>query len=68
MQQSSTTPKNQDVGRRLKKIFSNCLFVSTVCGTVSSLHPTSFLHLFHSFFPNQKTNSRLASLYKYKNH
>ena len=49
MQQSSTTPKNQDVGIGLWKIVayahssSQCLLVSTVFGTVSSLHPTSFL-------------------------
>ena len=49
MQQSSATPKNQDVGRVLRKIVacskssSQCLLVLTVFGTVSSLHPTSFL-------------------------
>ena len=49
MQQSSATPKNQDVGFGLRKIVacshssSQCLLVSTVFGTVSSLHPTSFL-------------------------
>ena len=31
-----------------------CFLVSTVFGTVSSLHLTSFLHLFHSFFPNRE--------------
>ena len=52
MQQSSTTPKNQDVGIGLRKIVacshssSQCLLVSAVFGTVSSLHPTSFLMIF----------------------
>ena len=52
MQQSSATPKNQDVGIGLRKIVacchssSQCLLVSTVFGTVSSLHPTSFLMIF----------------------
>ena len=52
MQQSSATPKNQDVGRGLRKIVacsqssSQCLLVPTVFGTVSSLHPTSFLMIF----------------------
>ena len=47
MQQSSTTPKKQDVGIGLQKIVacshssSQCLLVSTVFGMVSSLHPTS---------------------------
>ena len=46
MQQSSATPKNR-IG--LQKIIayshssSQCLLVPTVFGTVSSLHPTSFL-------------------------
>ena len=49
MQQS---PKTKDVGRGLRKIVacsqssSQCLLVSTVFGTVSSLHPTSFLMIF----------------------
>ena len=44
MQQSSTTPKKQDVGIGLRKIVacshssSQSLLVSTVFGTVSSLH------------------------------
>ena len=52
MQQSSATPKNQDVGIGLRKIVacsqssSQCLLVSTVFGTVSSLHPTSVLMIF----------------------
>ena len=52
MQQSSAIPKNQDVGIGLWKIVayshssSQCLLVSTVFGTVSSLHPTSFLMIF----------------------
>ena len=52
MQQSSATPKNKDVGIGLRKIVacshssSQCLLVPTVFGTVSSLHPTSFLYLF----------------------
>ena len=52
MQQSFATPKNQDVGIGLRKIVacsqssSQCLLVSTVFGTVSSLHPTSFLMIF----------------------
>ena len=51
MQQSSATPKNRDVGIGLRKIVacsqssSQCL-VSIVFGTVSSLHPTSFLMIF----------------------
>ena len=49
MQQSSAT---QDVGIGLWKIVacshssSQCLLVSTVFDTVSSLHPTSFLMIF----------------------
>ena len=45
-------PKTKDVGRGLRKIVacsqssSQCLLVSTVFGTVSSLHPTSFLMIF----------------------
>ena len=56
MQQSSATPKIQDVGIGLQKIVacshssSQCLLVSTVFSTVSSLHTTSFLYLFHYFF------------------
>ena len=52
MQQSSATPKNRDVGRGLRKIVacsqssSQCLLVPTAFGTVSSLHPTSFLMIF----------------------
>ena len=51
MQQSSATPKNQDVGRGLLKIVecsqsSHCLLVSIVFGTVSSPHSTSFLMIF----------------------
>ena len=52
MQQSSATLKNRDVGIGLRKIVacsqssSQCLLVSTVFGTVSSLHPTSFLMIF----------------------
>ena len=52
MQQSSATPKNQDVGIGLRKIVAcshsslQCLLVPTVFGTVSSLHPTSFLMIF----------------------
>ena len=52
MQQSSATPKNLDVGIGLRKIVacshssSQCLLVSTVFGTVSSLHSTSFLMIF----------------------
>ena len=44
MQQSSATPKNQDVGRGLRKIVAcsqsslQCRLVSTVFGTLSSLH------------------------------
>ena len=55
MQQSSATPKNRDVGRGLRKIVarsqsSQCLLVPTVFGTVSSLHPISFLMIFIQFF------------------
>ena len=52
MQQSSATPKNKDVGIGLREIVacsqssSQCLLVSTVFGTVLSLHPTSFLMIF----------------------
>ena len=52
IQQSSATPKNHDVGRGLRKIVacsrssSQCLLVSIVFGTVSSLHPISFLMIF----------------------
>ena len=71
MQQSSATPKNQDVGRGLRKIFScsqsslQCLLVSTVFGTVSFLHPTSFytcLLIFSSHKYVQDTVGSLASL------
>ena len=47
MQQSSATPKSQDVWRGLRKIVacsqssSQCLLVSTIFATVSSLHPIS---------------------------
>ena len=50
MQQSSATPKNQDVGIGLQKIVAYSHSSSTVLGTVSSLNPTSFLYLFHEFF------------------
>ena len=56
MQQSSATPKNRDVGRGLRKIVacspssSQCLLVPIVFGTVSSLHPISFLYLFYKNF------------------
>ena len=52
MQQSSATPKNRDVGRGLRKIVacsqssSQYLLVPTVFGTLSSLHPISFLMIF----------------------
>ena len=53
MQQSSATPKTSTgFWRGLRKIVacsqssSQCLLVSTVFGTVSSLHPTSFLMIF----------------------
>ena len=38
-------PKNKDVGIRVRKILHalTTLFVPTVFGTVSSLHPTSFI-------------------------
>ena len=55
MQQSSATRKNKDVGIGLHKIVacshssSQCLLVSTVFGTVSSLHPTSFLMIFFHY-------------------
>ena len=58
MQHSSATPKNKDVGNGLWKIVacshssSQCLLVSTVFGTVSSLHPTSFLNDFYTCFTN----------------
>ena len=51
MQQSSATPKSQRCREGVVKIVacsqsSQCLLVSTVFGTVSSLHPTSFLMIF----------------------
>ena len=55
MQQSSATPKNQDVGIGLRKIVayshssSQCLLVPTVFGTVSSLHPFILVSLI--FYP-----------------
>ena len=45
-------PKTKDVGIGLRKIVAcshsslQCLLVSTIFGTVSSLHPTSFLMIF----------------------
>ena len=48
MQQSSGTPKNQEVGIVLWKIvaysqpYLRCLLVAIVFGMVSSLHPTTF--------------------------
>ena len=49
MQQSSATPKNR-IGLQMiiacSHSSSQCLLVSTVFGTVSSLHPTSFLMIF----------------------
>ena len=56
MQQSSTTPKNRDVGIGLRKIVgcsqssSQCLLVSIVVGTVLSLHPTMSFILFSLIF------------------
>ena len=56
MQQSSATPKNQDVGIGLQKIIacshssSQCLLVPTVFGMVSSLHPTSIFILVSLIF------------------
>ena len=67
MQQSSATPKNQDVGRGLRKIVAcsqsslQCLLVSIVFGTVSSLHPTSIFTLVLLFY-GQDTVDSLASL------
>ena len=61
MQQSSATPKKQDVGRGLRKIVacsqssSQRLLVSIIFGTVSSLHPTSFLMIFTLDFFIQDT-------------
>ena len=58
MQQSSATPKNQDVGIGLRKIVacshssSQYLLVPTVFGTVSALHPTSFLMISYTCFTN----------------
>ena len=52
MQQSSATQSLHLSFWGLRKIVacshssSQCLLVSTVFGTVSSLHPTTFLHLF----------------------
>ena len=59
MQQSSATQSLHFGG--LRKIVacshssSQCLFVSTVFGTVSSLHPTSFLMIFTLVEPNIPT-------------
>ena len=56
MQQSSAIPQNQDVGIGLRKTVacshfsSQCLLVSTVFGTVSSLHPTSIFILVSLIF------------------
>ena len=58
MQQSSATPKNRDEGGVVEdccmlSIFtSQCLLVSTVFGTVSSLHTSkiNFLHFTSGFF------------------
>ena len=53
MQQSSANPKTKDVVIGSWKIVacshssSQCLLIPTVFGTVSSLHPISFLYLFH---------------------
>ena len=76
MQQSSTIPKNQDIGRRLRKIVacsqssSQCLLVSTVFSTVSSLRPTSFLMIFtlvsFIFSAISKANSLVGLLKKKK--
>ena len=70
MQQSSATLKNKDVGRGLRKIVAcsqpylavlSCIYsfwhgvlVSTVFGTVSSLHLTSFLMIFTLIFSMAK--------------
>ena len=53
MQQSSATPKKQDVGIGVRKFVacshssSQCLLVSTDFGMVSFLHPTSFFNDFY---------------------
>ena len=73
MQQTSTTPKYQDVGIGLRKIVACsqlylwCLLVSTVFGTVSSLHLISFFNDFYTCFThfsltvNISTNRGLPS-------
>ena len=68
MQQSSAAFKNQDVGIGLRKIVActqpclRCRLVSTVFGTVSSLHPTSFLMiLVLNFFNVQSCRYMLLS-------
>ena len=67
MQQSSETPKNREGYRRLLHSLNPTaqgLLVSLVFGMVSSLHHTSFLHLFHSFFKAINTGkTRSASLH-----
>ena len=65
MQQSSATPKNKDVGRGLRKIVAcSQPYLAVLSCIYSFWHgviPTSyfifndFLHLFHSFFPWQRT-------------
>ena len=71
MQQSSATPKKNDVGRGLREIVacskssSQCLLVSTVFGTVSSLHHISIFYTCFTHFSltvSISTNRGLPSL------
>ena len=73
MQQSSATQSLHLSFRGLRKIVacshssSQCLLVSTVFGTVSSLHPTSFLMIFTlvyiAFHPEFSENGRVYVYY-----
>ena len=77
MQQSSATQSLHLSFWGLRKIvacshsYSQCLLVSTVFGTVSSLHPTSFLMIFTLvlllFFCISVSVSYYAHLYPYCN-
>ena len=62
MQQSSATPKNQDVGRGCGLLHALNPPHSAFFGTVSSLHPTSCFTHFFSHKYGQDTVGSLASL------
>ena len=69
MQQSSVTQSLHLSFWGLRKIVacshssSQCLLVSTVFGTVSSLHPTSFLYLYNYKYKNEDGEAVVVTLH-----